>query len=125
MRVQAPGYRFVRAAIRTEAAEAIDFRRDAADAAKNGFDGPTIFGIGKENFAGALCFRPVVPALEQREMTLANGGGGRGRGPGPGFGPGSILRERGESGFEARFENAASELGCAGAAQGLKPLHFG
>src|SRR3984957_1428645 len=86
------------------------FRGDAADATKNGFDGPVIFGVGEENFAGAFCFRPVVPALEQREMALANGG--RWRWGRPGHGSSSILCEGGESRFEARFENSARELRC-------------
>jgi hypothetical protein len=50
------------------------FRGDTADAAKNGFDWPAVFCVGEENFAGALCFGPIVPALEQREMALPNGG---------------------------------------------------
>src|SRR3984957_20214053 len=77
----------------------------ATNAAKNGFDGPMVFRIGEENFAGAFCFRPVVPALEQREMALA--GGGRWRWGRPGHGSSSILCEGGESRFEARLPNSA------------------
>src|ERR1700722_16688100 len=81
---------------------------DAANAAKNGFDGPVIFGVREENLASALCFRAVVPALEKSKMALANCGRGRGRGPRPRSG--SFLCQRIESRLEPGFENAARDF---------------
>ena len=46
-------------------------RRHAPDAAQNGFERPMPFVVWKENLAHALHLRPVIPALEQRKVTLS------------------------------------------------------
>ena len=52
---------------------------DTANAAQDGFERPAVFAVGEEDFAGAARLRAVVPALEQREMALADGRRGRAR----------------------------------------------
>ena len=78
------------------------FGRYPADAAQDGFEGPAAVDVGEEDFARAASFGAVVPALEQSEMGMAEGGEGRYYGRG----------ELGEGGFEPGFENAASEFLC-------------
>ena len=50
--------------------------RDAADAAEDGLDGPAVIGVREEDFAGTAGLGAVVPALEEGEMALADGGEG-------------------------------------------------
>ena len=66
-------------------------------AAQDGFDGPVALGVGEEDFARAADLGAVVPALEESEMALADGGGG------------SVhrLHQFRESRFHAGFEDAA------------------
>ncbi len=76
------------------------FRRHASDPPQNRSRRPLFFRIRKENLARALGLRPVVPALEESEMALADGGRGR---------PGR-RGEHSENLFKPALENAACEL---------------
>ena len=61
---------------------------------------PVAFGIRKEDFTGTLCLGAVIPALQQRQMTLAEGWS---------WSLGQF-KQRGKCGFHARFQRAASEF---------------